>query len=65
MMDGSCFARRDACASAAVMPMWDTLQSRNVWTLYNPARTANKQSFWFAQFDAGIPASGKVLGSDL
>jgi hypothetical protein len=44
--------------------MWDTLQSRNVWTLYNPARTANKQSFCFAQFDVGTPASGRVLRSD-
>jgi len=57
--------RRDLCALAVVNPMWDTLQRRPAWTLYNPARTANKQSFWFAQFDAGIPASGRVLGSDL
>ena len=65
MMDGSCFVRRDSCAFVVLRPMWDTLQSRHVWTLYNPARTTNKQSFCCAQFDAGIPASGKVLGSDL
>ena len=60
-MRRSRFVRRDVCALAVLKPMLDTLQKRHVWTLYNPARTANKQSFCFAQFDGGMPASGRVF----
>ncbi len=34
--------------------MWDTLQKRHVWTLYNLPRTTNEQSFCLAQQDGCV-----------
>jgi hypothetical protein len=51
IMRGSCFVRRDVCASAVLKPMWDTLQKRHGWTLYDLSRTASEQSFCSTHHD--------------